>query len=460
MAGSPPPAGSSSTSSKPAQHPPGGSAGGSGGGHSAPAGPTSVTSPEGSLTPPVVLGPDSPIDPVPDLVIKCQKRLIELGWLPKSFDANGEYGPADGPMSKAVKAFQGAAKIVQNGLLGPMGQAALFAANAPRNRPSKTKYPDHGAPRSVAFPQVAGVFTSHQHVASQYSKAVQEWGPMGTFLTYCQPGKLDNALDLFGRSGLVPQIGWEPTGWNLAAMVAQFEKHWDEYKDGQPTSFDSSNSDEAMIAATLDWADKCKQNSAQTFFLRPMSEMTMPGGATNTWHLMAYSPKVYANAWNWIHRVFDARGATNVLFCFNVAQDSVSHALNLPEKAAEALKLIEPGRIDSCGIHPYTRKDGVPNFKLHCTAWIDIFKAHRPSVHVYNIGEFGFEQGADGVRDWVDAPRAAALGKSLEWAQGHFRMITYFDDHFDWRIEKDRYPRTWAVVHDFLRAFPNYHYSG
>jgi hypothetical protein len=442
MAGS---SGSSSTApSKPAPPPSGGSA--AGGHATAPAAVKTVTSPEASLGPPVVLGPDSPPDPVPDLVIKCQKRLIELGWLPKTFVADGNYGKADGAMAKAVKDFQLAAKIVQNGLLGPMGQDALFASNAPKKVASKGKYPDHALPRSMPFPQVAGIFAQ-----KGYPATVQEWGPIKSYLTYSSPTNMGNTQPLLGKLEISPQIGWEPKNWNLVNMVKEFEAHWDEIKDGQPNALDDSVT--PMLAATVSWADTLALHPTQAFFFRMMSEMTMPdkiNPGKNTWTFNSWTPKQFADAWNWISRVFDARGATNIFFCFNIAQDSGSDVLNMAAQAGEALALIEPGRIDACGMHPYTRRANAAKFVPHCSAWIDrVFKVHRPSVHNYDIGEFGVEKA------WPDAERAAELAKIFTWSQQHFRMITYFNEA-DWHVDKGTHPKTWAVLQRFLADFPNF----
>ena len=457
MAGSPPPSGSSSTTAKTTTSA-SSSAPASTSGHAAPAsghpagttaatpaGPTTVTSSEGSLGPPVVLGPDSPPDPVPDLVTKCQNRLIELGWLPKTFKATGEYGPADGPMAKAVKDFQKAAGIVQNGLLGPQGQAALFDSKAPKKAVSKGKYPDHALPRSVPFPHVAGIFSQ-----TGYPANVQQWGPIKSYLTYCSPENMGNAQPLFGKMEISPQIGWEPKGWNLVKMVKEFEDHWDEIKDGQPNALDTAL--QPMLSATVSWADTLAQYPQQAFFIRMMSEMTMPDKQhpdKNTWSLWSWTPKQFADAWNWISRVFDARGATNALFCFNIAQDSGSDTLNMVDAAGQALKLIEPGRIDACGMHPYTRRANASRYEPHCSAWLNVFKSHRPSVQNYDIGEFGVEKA------WPDAARAAELSKIFLWSQKNFRMITYFNEA-DWHIDKGTHPKTWEVVHQFLHTFPNY----
>jgi len=77
-----------------------------------------------SVTSPLLEGPD---------VLALQRRLVELGYRPGPLD--GLYGPIT---ESAVKAFQAAAGLVVDGIVGPRTRAALAAAAPPAPDPPDT----------------------------------------------------------------------------------------------------------------------------------------------------------------------------------------------------------------------------------------------------------------------------------------------------------------------------------
>lgn len=197
------------------------------------------------------------------------------------------------------------------------------------------------------------------------------------------------------------------------------------------------------------WADVL-HNFGQTVLLRPMSEMN---DATARWQLSSAQSKalessagevgaraqLYAEIWGMIYDVFQARGATNVKFLFIplVHQDNrTDRSAEGTRAALEALKRIDPAKIDALGLNVYTTQYATSaqvqanSFASLTQYWLQWLRSvpgysSKPlTVGEMGVGQINRSTGGENPESnrikWIREAFSSAR------SQG-FSMATYFD---------------------------------
>lgn len=334
-------------------------------------------------------------------------------------------------------------------------------------KPAGEKMP---RPRTVPFPsRRAGVVHSSAKLwlaDEAFAEAQGKYQKLNSFLWYCSPDvappasnqkwdHLKNMFDAAWGAGVVPQIGFE-FNQDLDLVNAELGKEGSQ-----------------IHQQVVTWAQTLRGSHA--VYLRPLSEMNDGG---NNWSLTPpqpgekpphkqHSAKTYIQAWVRLHDIFDAAGATNVLWCFDVYEYKAQ--MTARGFVEQALENIPAGYIDALGVHPYTRMPGGSNpfatFAECVDGWLAVFAGSRHRSTRRIIGEMGVADNSARLPENAAAPgaliapkwdklRASWVHDAFQHARSRFDLVTYFNQvDKTWAIREHHSPAAWAELQRQLGAY-------
>jgi hypothetical protein len=303
----------------------------------------------------------------------------------------------------------------------------------------------------------SGVFIASGGPSDSLKRASQVFPGSGTFLYYksigADPQDLPDSYFAAARAKkIIPQIGFESGNLTLPDLrkaLAGKGTLPETTAQGKPIAGNQAlNKTYGQLVA---WADHLKSQGPIIF--RPLSEMNDASGA---WEMgrKGNTPADYAAVWNQMHDLFEARGATNLRWTFDVLAVQGKPPPGL-SKVNQALKAIPAKNIDNVGMNPYALQIGgeMESFDSLVSPWLKLFKdtghANAPVVSEMGVSNNTAGHNAPEGKNpdqlkpgtaayaKVDAQRAKWIHDAFAYARAHgFASVTYFtqmDTH--WRVD-------------------------
>jgi hypothetical protein len=306
--------------------------------------------------------------------------------------------------------------------------------------------------------------TSGVFLGGGADQAAQEFPGSGTSLFYkglaANPATLPDASFTAARNAkVIPQIGFESGDsksdpadrYNLKDLRGALEGKGrlpEKAANGKPIANNIRLND--CYWQLTAWADHLKGQGPIIF--RPLSEMNDSGGDWELGHA-GNTTQDYAAVWNEMHDLFQARGATNLRWTFDVL------AVQGQPRAAQirdVLSHIPAKNIDNVGMNPYAMKvDGkFESFSSLVSPWLSMFQqtGHgnaRPVISEMGVSNNPKTHNVPGNKDpnavakgsaayqALDAQRAQWIQDAFSYARAHhFASVTYFTAmSTNWRVD-------------------------